>query len=217
MVLDKGTLYLLIYSFFALKSSPFPSTRLFFKVIGTPFSSLTTGPDYLIFSFLTTPPFTKAIKSQLRFITDLFDHFSRASGLKINLPKSQAFYSSGIPQAKINRLTSISDIKSTTSLDKYLGFPILKGRAKRSDFLFIIKKMQRRLAYWKNRLLNKPVRLTLASSVLSCISSYYMQIVWLPQSICDTIDQTTRNFIWRNNNNKGIHFVGWNKISHPKN
>lgn len=100
--------------------------------------------------------FTKAKNSQLRFITDLFDRFSRASGLKINLSKSRAFYFSSIPQAKINRLTSISGIRSTTSLDKYIGFPILKGRAKRSDLLFIIEKMQTRLASWKNRLLNKP-------------------------------------------------------------
>jgi len=44
-----------------------------------------------------------------------------------------------------------------------------------------------------------------------------MQIVWLPQNICDSIDQTISNFIWRdNNNNKGIHLVGWNKVAQPK-
>jgi len=152
--------------------------------------------------------YTKEKNSQFRFITDLFDRFSRSSGLKINLSKSRAFYSSGIPAAKINRLTSIFGIRSTASLEKYLGFPILKGRAKRSDFLFIIQKMQTRLASWKNNLLNKPGRLTLASSVLSSIPSYYMQIAWLPQNICDSIDQSTRNFIWRDSNNKGIHLVG---------
>ena len=35
-----------------------------------------------------------------------------------------------------------------------------------------------------------------------------MQLAWLFQGICDSIDQTTRNFIWRGNNNKGIHLVG---------
>ena len=35
--------------------------------------------------------FTKAKNFQLRFITDLFDRFSQASGLKINLTKSRAF------------------------------------------------------------------------------------------------------------------------------
>jgi len=101
-----------------------------------------------------------------------------SSALKINLSKSWAFYSSGTPHAKINRLTSITGIRirSTTSFDKYLGFPILKGRAKRNDFHFIIEKMQSRLASWKHRLLNKPGRLTLASSVLSSIPSYYMQV-----------------------------------------
>ncbi|MCI33774.1 RNA-directed DNA polymerase (Reverse transcriptase) [Trifolium medium] len=76
--------------------------------------------------------------------------------------------------------------------------------------------MQYRLASWKNHLLNKPGRLALASSIPSSIPTYYMQVSWLPQSICDTIDQTTRNFIWRDSNNKGIHLVGWDKIAPPK-
>ena len=121
--------------------------------------------------------FTKAKKSQFRFITDLFDRFSRASGLKINISKSRALYSSGTPQEKITNLTSISGIRNTTSLGKYLGFPMLQGRPKRSDFNFIIEKMQTRLATWKNRLLNITGRLALATSVLSSIPSYYMQII----------------------------------------
>jgi hypothetical protein len=160
--------------------------------------------------------FTKAKSSQFRFITSLFDRFSRASGLKINISKSRAYYSSGTPNRKINKLTSISGIQSTTSLAKYLGFPMLQGRPKKSDFNFIIEKMQTRLASWKNRLLNRAGRLTLATSVLSSIPTYYMQINWLPQNICDRIDQTSRNFIWKGTNNKGIHLVNWSKVTRPK-
>jgi len=58
--------------------------------------------------------------------------------------------------------------------------------------------------------------LTLASSVLSSIPTYYMQINWLPQRICDDIDRTSRNFIWKGANDKGVHLVGWNKIAKPK-
>jgi len=76
--------------------------------------------------------------------------------------------------------------------------------------------MQTRLASWKNCLLNRTCRLALATSVLSSIPSYYMQINWLPQNICDSIDQPTRNFIWRGSSNKGIHLVGWKKITNPK-
>jgi hypothetical protein len=160
--------------------------------------------------------FMRAKKSQIRVATDLLERFSLASGLKINIDKSRAFYSSGIPQRKIDSITNISGIRSTSSLDKYLGFPMLKGRPKKSDFYFIIEKMQIRLASWKNKLLNRTGRLTLASSVLSSLPSYYMQINWLPQSTCDDIDRTTRNFIWRGTNNSGLHLVSWEKIARPK-
>ena len=160
--------------------------------------------------------FIKSRNAQICFVADFFDRFSKASGLKINLSKSRAFYFTSTPQRKITILTSISGIWSSSSLHRYLGFPIIKGRPKRSDFFFIIEKMHSRLAYWKNKLLNKPGRLTLASSVLSSIPSYYMQINWLPQSICDSIDKTTRDFIWKGTNNKGINLVNWHKVTTPK-
>jgi len=176
--------------------------------LGPKLSHLLFADDVLLF--------TKANSTQLRFIRDLFDRFSKSLGLKINLHKSRAFYSSGVTRDQINTLTSISGIRCNTSLDKYLGFPIIKWRPNKSDFLFIIEKMQKRLASWKNKLLNKSGRLALASSVLSSIPTYYMQINWLPQSVCANIDQVTRNFIWRDSNNKGIHLVGWEKITKPK-
>jgi len=39
-----------------------------------------------------------------------------------------------------------------------------------------------------------------------------MQIDSLPQNICDSINQTTCNFIWRGASNKGLYLVNWKKI-----
>jgi hypothetical protein len=61
--------------------------------------------------------------------------------------------------------------------------------------------MQSQLASWKNKILNKPGRLTLAAFILTSI---------------DNIDQMTGNFIWRDSNNKGIHLVSWNIIARLK-
>lgn len=58
--------------------------------------------------------------------------------------------------------------------------------------------------------------MSLATSILSFIPFYYMQINWLPQNICDSIYQTTRNFVWRGLNNKEVHLVNWKKITKPK-
>lgn len=133
--------------------------------------------------------------------------------MKVNPQKSRALYSSGVKRTKINKLTSI---RSCTSLEKYLGFPMLKGRVKKTDFNFILDKLQGRLSAWKNRLLNKAGRITLAKSVLNSIPTYYMQIAWLPQAICDQIDRVSREFIWKGTTDKGIHLVGWNTITKPK-
>lgn len=160
--------------------------------------------------------FTKANSSQARLVACLFDKFSKSSGLKVNLTKSRDFYSSGVPREKIEKCTSISLVRSMLTLDRYLGFSILKRRVKKADFDFIIEKMKSRLASWKHRFLNKPGRLALATSVLTSIPNYYMYIFWLLQSICSLIDRVTREFIWKGNASRSIHIVGWDKITMRK-
>lgn len=60
------------------------------------------------------------------------------------------------------------------SLGKYLGYPLLQGRVKRSDFNFLIEKLQSMLASWKDRLLNKAGRVALAISLLTSIPVHSM-------------------------------------------
>lgn len=76
--------------------------------------------------------------------------------------------------------------------------------------------MTARLASWKHKLLNRAGRVALASSVLTTIPSYYMQISWLPQSVCNQIDKISRDFIWKGSQNKGVNLVNWQRVSLPK-
>jgi hypothetical protein len=71
--------------------------------------------------------FIKAKSSQFRFVLELFDEFSKASGLKINLSKSRALFSSGIPQAKIHKHTTISGIRNTNSFINILASQFLRA------------------------------------------------------------------------------------------
>lgn len=160
--------------------------------------------------------FTKAQGAQARLISSILETFGKASDLKVNVNKSRAFFSSGVPPHKARKCTEITQIKGAQSLEKYLGFPLHHGRASKKDFEFIAEKMNTRLASWKHRLLNRAGRVTLASSVLTSIPSYYMQVCWLPQAICDQIDKISRDFIWKGTQNKGINLVNWHKVSTPK-
>lgn len=44
-----------------------------------------------------------------------------------------------------------------------------------------------------------------------------MQISWLPSSVCDKTNKIARDFIWKGNSDKGLHLVGWEKITYQKN
>lgn len=147
---------------------------------------------------------------------EIFTQFSLHSRLQVNTSKSRNFFSSGVPRRKVSKISFISTIRSTSSLEKYIGFPMIKERTKKADFEFILDKMQNRLASWKSKLLNKARRVTLARSVLNAIPSYYVQVHWLPTNICNNIDKTIRNFIWKGMADKGIHLVGWDKVTLPK-
>lgn len=98
-------------------------------------------------------------------MAEIFNNFRAIYGLKVNPQKSRALYSTGVPRGKVKKLTSITSIINCTSLDKYLGFHMLKGRVKKADFNFILDKIHGRLSVWENRLLNMVRQITLAKSV----------------------------------------------------
>ena len=88
---------------------------------------------------------------------------------------------------------------------------------KRSTFNGIIESINRRLASWKGRLLNKAGHVCLAKSVITSIPVYQMQVLFFPKAVCNDIDRLTRNFIW--NGRASVRYcslVSWNKVTTPK-
>uniref|UniRef100_A0A151UGD4 Ribonuclease H protein At1g65750 family n=1 Tax=Cajanus cajan TaxID=3821 RepID=A0A151UGD4_CAJCA len=157
--------------------------------------------------------FVKARNSQVRLMQIIIDEFCTKSRLKINVDKSRAFASKTITSAKKARLQGISNIRFTTSLGKYLGFPIFYGRPRREVFQPVFDRISAKLATWKGKLLSKPGRVTLANAVISSIPTFFMQLYWFPNYICSTLDQMSRDFIWKGSSGKGINLVAWTKIT----
>ena len=115
-------------------------------------------------------------------------------------------------------LSQISNIKFASNLGKYLGFPLIQGKVKKSDLNFMMESIQSKFATWKGWLLKKARKVTLAKSVLAAIPTYSMQQISLPQSVCLGIDKMVWNFIWGGHTSgQGIHLVNWNIVSSPRN
>jgi hypothetical protein len=97
--------------------------------------------------------FCDADEEQLRNLRCLFFCFEAASGLRINLSKSEIVPIGEVPD--IGRLASIFDCKVVGLHMKYLGLPL--GAYCKSPIIWndMLEIMERRLAGWKRGLLSK--------------------------------------------------------------
>lgn len=158
--------------------------------------------------------FCQAHDTQVQVVIYTFTEFCQASGLLVNLDKSRAMCSSKMPRSRRVSFSNISSVRFVGDLGNYLRFPLVQGRVNKNIYNSVLEKMQQRMAVWKSKLLNKAGRICLAKSVTSAIPVYSMQIHYLPTSVPNRIDATTRNFIWsKNGSDRGWHLVNWNTCS----
>ena len=55
--------------------------------------------------------------------------------------------------------------------------------------------------------------MTLTKVILKTTPVHQMQVVWVPQSVCDDIDRIVCNFVWEGGGEHGLYLVNWNLIS----
>lgn len=183
-------------------------TLVQFSANGPRISHLFFADDVLLF--------TKAKPAQARLVSNVLQRFCAISGLNVSLEKSRIYASKGVTAIRKEKITRLTNIQFTNRLGKYLGLKIFHGRPRKEDFEDVLERVSSKLASWKGRLLNKPGRWTLTNAVLNAIPSYGMQVQWLPQTVCDTLDRTSRHLIWKGTGDKGVHMLRWSAITQPK-
>ncbi|CAN1163136.1 Putative ribonuclease H protein At1g65750 [Linum perenne] len=108
-------------------------------------------------------------------------------------------------------------LTGTRDLGRYLGVPIIHGRALNAHYKFLLENLDSKLAGWKRETLSLAGRVTLAVSVLNAMPSYAMQTAVLSDAICDKIDQRIRSFVWGAEAGKRkLHLVKWEEVCKPK-
>jgi hypothetical protein len=148
----------------------------------------------------------------------ILTNFCFASGMVVNCQKS-CFLVQNIDQSLEHSLTSAFNIQ-IVSLDqgmKYLGFFLKPNNYRVNDWLWLLKKIEKRIGNWTFRWLSLGGRLTLAKSVLQSIPVYWLSLVKLPSSILHRIQLLISNFIWKGGKKStGYHLTKWKNIARPK-
>lgn len=80
-----------------------------------------------------------------------------------------------------------------------------------------MENFEKRLASWKLQYLSMGGRITLISSVLDNIPTYFVSLFPIPIKVLKKLDKLRRDFLWeRNNSSHKFHLVKWDKVVQPK-
>lgn len=128
-------------------------------------------------------------------IKKTLEAFKRASGLEVNKDKSQIFYFNTHPITRRN-ITRILEFGEGSLPLKYLGTPLLEGKATQKHWKELLDKMERKLNNWTHRSLNFPSRLTLVKAVLQAMPSYVFSVLAAPKIVLKKIRAIQQSFLW---------------------
>ena len=132
---------------------------------GPAFSHIFFADDLMLFA--------KADQKNCVAIEEVLESFCELSGQKISNEKSRVYFSPSVNQDSQEGLCEILGFKPTSSLGKYMGFPI-KHKGTQQNFGFILDRMKSKMAGWKSNLLSLAGRIVLTQSVTSTTPSYVM-------------------------------------------
>ncbi|RVX17793.1 hypothetical protein CK203_004242 [Vitis vinifera] len=162
-------------------------------------------------------------KEYLTSLSWILAWFEAASGLRINLAKSEL-----IPIGEVEEIEEMVvelGCKVGALPSVYLGLPLGAHHKAISMWDGVEERMRRRLALWKRQYISKGGRITLIKSTLASIPIYQLTLFRMPKLVARRLENTKRLFLGRGENGKenppnqlggGVHSKGewraWFKV-----
>ena len=143
--------------------------------IGSRVSHLFFADDSIIFS--------KAKESDCIAIYRILDIYERASGQKINLPKSAITFSPNVKEGDKRTINNLLGLDNAMPYDSYLGLPKVVGQSRKKTFASIKDRVWKRVQGWRRNMFSAGHREVLVKVVLQAVSSYVMSIFRLPMRL----------------------------------
>ncbi|GKB55750.1 putative RNA-directed DNA polymerase, eukaryota, reverse transcriptase zinc-binding domain protein [Tanacetum coccineum] len=129
----------------------------------------------------------------LEYIIRVLHVFYLASGLKINIHKSN-IYGIGVKEDEVYNMASNVGCIAGNIPFNYLGLPIGSNMISIASWKMLIDRFRSRLSTWKASLLSIGGRLTLIKSVLGSLGIYYLLNFRAPESVLTDLERIRSNF-----------------------
>jgi hypothetical protein len=125
--------------------------------------------------------FCKGTKANIRFILNIFNRYSEASGQLINKQKSK-YYAGNLSHVRRTALASLLGFTAGAIPFNYLGCPIFQGKPKCMHFQAIADRIRVKFATWKGMLLSIMGRVQLVKSAIHGMLVYFFHIYAWPRN-----------------------------------
>ncbi|XP_074266488.1 putative mitochondrial protein AtMg00310 [Silene latifolia] len=142
--------------------------------------------------------------------------YQSASGQRLNLQKSELFYSPSTSMA--SKTSSVLQAEVVSAPGKYLGIPAVVGRNKMMAFNPVKERIWKKLKGWKEKLLSYSGREILIKAVDQSIPTYHMGLFKFPATLCSKIEGNLARFWWVHSSEKRhIFWLSWERMCCAKN
>ncbi|XP_074305322.1 uncharacterized protein LOC141640417 [Silene latifolia] len=160
--------------------------------------------------------FSKGNAVSIMWILRAFATFSSASRLCLNKDKTEIYFN-GVRANTVNEVLQISGFKKGDLPFKYLRVPISSKKLSKNEVRKLIDKITAKIRAWGTKHLTYAGRLTLVTSVLHTLHSYWATIFLIPSGIMNNIDRICRNFLWSGKDSYlRAPVVAWDQCCKPK-
>jgi hypothetical protein len=156
--------------------------------------------------------------SEWEVFKEVLELFCKATGMAF-IPQKSVFLEVGWDVEGLNLLKDLFpfEVKPIDAGFKYLGFYIKPNCYTRADWLWLEKKIEKRIMCWSHRWLSLGGRVILVKVVLESIYVYWLSLAKIPISVLNSIRRRMFSFLWTGKKEKeGMHLINWKNLAKPK-
>ncbi|RVW16952.1 LINE-1 reverse transcriptase-like [Vitis vinifera] len=155
--------------------------------------------------------FCEARKDDMTFLSWILCWFEAASGLRINLAKSEI-----IPVGEVEEILEMTvelGCKVGQLPSTYLGLPLGAPNKAVSVWDGVEERMRWKLALWKRQYISKGGRIALIKSTLASMPLYQMSLFRMPRVVARRLEKLQRDFLWGGGSTeRKAHLVNWERV-----
>ena len=157
--------------------------------------------------------FLAPIRENICKTIDVWELFSNASGLRINMHK---FVLISCTEQDVLGLGWSGRIVHRGMICRHLGYPIGVDVSHVKLIEWVSKRLEDKFMYWRSQFWPFHVRLKVVQSIMVSMVSYYLPLLPWSKKALEMLSQSMRMLLWKRKGKSALSWLAWDHVCTPK-